>query len=279
MKKCPNCHQIYDVSENFCAKDGAILIAAQNSGQMSSNQQFSAEIPTQVVSKSHSSGEMPTQVFYQPTPVQNVVPRQNDNSKWLFLVIGVLLTALLGMALYLFLPNRNNEKTEAAETKKEATPEPESKPQKPKSSFIQNEKPSLAPPTANTAFPANVARPATSPSGNWSGDWASPSGAYLRQNVSLSEDGNGNVTGQIQWTLVRTNRPEKMSKIGMSATEYVSGKYDPYSQSVTLQGYRKDDPNGVLVMLDSYRLKLSGNNLSGLARNGGKWNGRMSLSR
>jgi hypothetical protein len=55
--------------------------------------------------------------------------------------------------------------------------------------------------------------------------------------------------------------------------------YDAFSQTVMLQGYSKDDPNDILVTLDSYRLKLSGNSLNGSARNGGKWNGRMYLRR
>ncbi len=48
-----------------------------------------------------------------------------------------------------------------------------------------------------------------------------------------------------------------------------------------MRGGNKDDPNNILVMLDQYRLNLAadGRTLNGVARNGGKWNGRVSLGR
>jgi hypothetical protein len=48
-----------------------------------------------------------------------------------------------------------------------------------------------------------------------------------------------------------------------------------------MSGYSKDDPNNVLVMIDDYKLTVSqdGRTLTGVARNGGKWNGHVRLSR
>lgn len=106
-----------------------------------------------------------------------------------------------------------------------------------------------------------------SPSGRWFGDWASPTGAYLKFDLTLSES-SGDVYGQIDWKLLRTTRPDKMSKVGSTAIEYVRGRYDTASRLVTFAGYRKDDPNGMLVMLDQYRLTLSpdGRTLNGTAK-------------
>lgn len=67
----------------------------------------------------------------------------------------------------------------------------------------------------------------------------------------------------------------------MSATEFVRGRFDPGTRVLTMAGYRKDDPNNVLVMVDNYRLNLSGDSraLGGKARNGGSWNATMKLSK
>ena len=48
-----------------------------------------------------------------------------------------------------------------------------------------------------------------------------------------------------------------------------------------MRGTSKSDPNNMLVMLDQYRLNLSsdGRTLNGAAKNGGKWNGRIILSK
>ena len=175
------------------------------------------------------------------------------------------------MASYIvFRPGDDSEKFQTISTTKANT---------------QSETPGMAnavnaavPPTANAPMPSRQASTAT---GRWSGSWSSPSGAYLDVVFNLNDDGTGRVSGQIDWTLRRTRRPEKMSKIGMSAIEYVNGTFDPVSRKLSLQGYRKDDPNGVLVMLDQYRLTRSPDerSMSGSAKNGGKWNARINAAR
>jgi hypothetical protein len=87
--------------------------------------------------------------------------------------------------------------------------------------------------------------------------------------------------GSILWTMRHTARTDKSDKIGQSATEYVRGNFDPTTGTVNLTGYSKEDPNSVLVMLDVYKLQISadGKKLTGAARNGGKWNGKVDLSR
>jgi hypothetical protein len=87
--------------------------------------------------------------------------------------------------------------------------------------------------------------------------------------------------GSIRWTMRQTARSDKNDKIGLSATEYVRGTFDPTTGVINLTGYSKDDPNNVLVMVDVYKLQIStdGRKLTGKARNGGKWNGKVDLSR
>ena len=255
MKQCPICFQSYDISENFCANDGSTL----------STENSLSSIPIT------NSRELATQVVSRPLTSQPLIQPKSDSSKWLYLIIGILGAGFLITIIYLLFFDKNN---------------PDLKIESKKSEQMQNEIVSNSQKSedfTNSSSSANVVSlnqlSDINPSGNWFGDWLSTSGAYLTQKVYLKLDDNNQISGQIEWTLKRTPSPEKMGKIGLSAIEYVRGRYDPSTQTVTFQGYRKDDPNNVLFNLDSYRLKLSNDKLSGLARNGGKWDGRMNLSR
>jgi len=122
--------------------------------------------------------------------------------------------------------------------------------------------------------------PALSPAGQWSGTWSTETGALY--DYVLTIDGSGDqISGRIRWTLRRSPRPDKQTLIGVSATEFVSGRFDPATRLLTFGGTRKDDPSGLLVMLDQYKLTISsdGHSMSGVARNGGKWNGKISLTK
>jgi hypothetical protein len=255
MKRCPKCQQIFPGDDSvFCIDDGATLVphtATPDSGYI--------------------SGDAPTQVLQRPSSP----PAGGENStKWLYLVIGVLATALVAGGVIIYLTRGKEDKpgnTPAAANTNYKTVTPD------------NSAPAKNTAAVNTpAAPGNTAPSMRlSPGGNWAGDWTSPSGAYLTIKVNLDDDGAGNVQGQIEWTLRRTTRPEKMNKIGMTAIEYVRGKYDPSTRNLTMSGYRKDDPNNVLVMVDDYRLGLTADNrgLNGAARNGGKWDGKIKLQR
>lgn len=245
-KQCPQCRREYQGDDSFCLMDGALLVAP-------------GSVPMSAV-----SGDQPTQVVSRRGRV-----KAGSNTRWPFIVIGLLAVVVAGLAGILFLRTSREEASNTRTEKAAANP-------------------ANTPPQQNIAAPSNAvvgnyvppSAPAVSPAGQWRGDWSSPSGAYLKFDLSLSEDG-GRVDGQIRWTLVRTTRPDKISKIGSTATEYVSGSFDPGSRRVSMSGYRKDDPANMLVMLDQYRLNLSadGRTLNGAARNGGKWNGRISLSK
>jgi hypothetical protein len=245
MKQCLKCGQSFTDDNSFCLHDGAVL--------------------SQVVV---SPNMLPTQVVSSPKIEQPISP----GIRMTYVGLIVLLIAVVSCAGYVMYSNfaapgdaryqtirvSNNKNSDRVDT----GPSPELPP--PSKSLISN------PVTPMTA----------SPSGQWSGNWSSSSGAYLKFDLSLNESG-GKADGQINWTLIRTTRPDKINKIGSTATEYVSGRFDPATRQVTLGGYRKDDPNNMLVMLDQYRLNLAadGRTLRGSARNGGKWNARVDLAR
>ena len=84
--------------------------------------------------------------------------------------------------------------------------------------------------------------------------------------------------GQIEWTFKISPVPREQVNIGKRGIEYVRGSYDSRSQSVVLQGYNKHDPDGV-IGIDEYKLKLSGNLLSGQSRNRGTWTGKFTAER
>jgi hypothetical protein len=257
MKKCPNCGQVFSDDNLFCVTDGETLVPS---------------IPDSAPG-GYNSGNAPTQVLQRP---QSQLVATKNNSNLLYLVIGILATALVGLAVVVYVTRSKESGKEKAEANYSNSSTGY------KTSQVDSNVAKNSTSASVISAPANVpvTKPST-PAGTWAGDWTSPSGAYLTLKVSLNDDGAGNVQGQIEWTLQRTNRSEKMNKIGMSAVEYVRGRYDSSGRNLAMSGYRKDDPNNVLVMVDDYRLSLSADdrNLSGAARNGGKWDGKIRLGR
>lgn len=248
MKTCPQCGQQFSDDNSFCLDDGSVLLSQSNAG-------------------SHGTGDQPTQVL-STAPV--VLASSNNGVLYAF--VGILLLVIGGMASYIaFRPGDDSDNFQTVSTTKATNTQSETP-------GMANAVNAAVPPAANAPMPS---RPASTATGRWSGSWSSPSGAYLDVVFNLNDDGTGRVSGQIDWTLRRTRRPEKMSKIGMSAIEYVNGNFDPVTRTLSLQGVRKDDPNGVLVMLDQYRLTLSSDerSMSGSAKNGGKWNARINAAR
>jgi hypothetical protein len=245
MKNCPNCHSVFDDDNDFCPNDGAPLVVGS---------QFT---PTQVIITQHSA---PAQ-----TPT--------GTSPWLYVVIGCLATALVGVGLYAIVADGKRDEL-GNQTSSASSPSPS-----PSIAQTSNAQAAQTPAAIPTMPPSPTVT--VNPDGSWSGDWSTASGAYYALQVNLDGDGSNGLRGQIVWTLRRTPRPDKQFKVGTSATEYVTGRYDPAGRLVTLKGNSKNDPGGLLVMLDDYRLNLSadGRRLAGRARNGGKWNGIVNLSK
>ena len=116
--------------------------------------------------------------------------------------------------------------------------------------------------------------------GDWHGQWTSPSGYIFAATLSLKVTPDGVADGQFVWTLERSPLAEEQRKLGLSATEFVSGKVDRVAGTVTLAGTRKDDPNDV-IFTDRYRLVVgeNGRSLAGVSGNLGDWDGLIFLQR
>jgi hypothetical protein len=263
MKQCPNCKKVFADDLFFCLYDGTSL--TENVAG------FDPAAATEVFPTPPS---VVTETARTPQPVTGPTRR----SPLPYVVIAVLVLISLGLAGAVVVTNLNrfgqnsNQDQKTNEQVKAATPAP---------SPTRSVAPSPSQTSvANTASPKPAASPLDA-TGRWRGQWSTDSGTLLDFDLKLTGTGAYAVDGEIRWTLRRTVRPDKMDKIGLSATEYVRGTFDPETGKLELSGYDKDDPDGVLVMVDDYRLTVSrdGKTLTGLAKNGGKWNGHVRLSR
>ncbi len=236
MKKCPTCNQTFTDDNDFCLNDGTPLISDSTSQ------------PTLIVNAPSANAQPFHHAASSPS---------TGSSNMLYLVIGVLATALVGIAAYAFLlRDTGSGKADGTNTRVNTVASAVTPTANPAASAIPP--PPVAPQVANSNL---------TPSGNWSGDWSGRSSAFTAT-ASFTE-ANGAVTGQIIWTLQKSSNPAKAYKTGLSATEYVRGTYDGVTRLMKIKGVRKDDPNG-LVIYDQYNLSLSENGdlLSGVSKNG-----------
>jgi hypothetical protein len=115
----------------------------------------------------------------------------------------------------------------------------------------------------------------------WSGTWESARGPVYDAELFATFNPSGAVEGRILWTLRKApaNRPDYVGKEGKKGVEYIWGTYAPQSRSLNLEGYRRDDPQGILG-LDRYRLTLSADlgELNGVTYDHGTWKGAFRLS-
>lgn len=120
----------------------------------------------------------------------------------------------------------------------------------------------------------------TNLSGTWQGQWTSPAGFLYAAVLTLEVTSDGLARGDFNWILKRSPRPAEQSKIGMSGTEYLSGRTNTTARTVTLAGTRKDDPNNV-IGLDRYKMVVSddGRVMGGITDNHGDWQGQIILSK
>ncbi len=119
----------------------------------------------------------------------------------------------------------------------------------------------------------------TALAGSWTGTWTGGNFTYDAI-ATLDVSAAGDISGTIVWTLRSTANGNGKDKVGMRAIEYVSGKYYPETGAVVLDGYRKDDPNGIWES-DKYRLILSPTHstMGGITAEHDSWAGQLFLRR
>jgi hypothetical protein len=289
MKQCPHCKKEYGDDMFFCLDDGNPLVGfapeVDPNGPAAATIDMRQGNPTEVL----PTAVPVTEVITQPKPSTPtvIVPRSDSGSPgaqtsaarrstsaFAYVVIGALAATCVALAVALLFMNRDRvfgDQSSATQPANITTATP----------VTNRTSPSPVSNTLATASNQNVktAPKLLSPVGRWKGEWSTDSGTLFDFDLRLTGSADKGLEGQIRWTMRKTVRPDKMNKVGLSASEFVRGTFDS-DGNVKLNGYRKDDPDNVLVMLDEYRLKLSpdSKSLTGSARNGGKWNGHVSLS-
>ncbi len=264
MKQCPICNKVYSDDNVFCQEDGTTLLLVSNTGSYPPVFPTADNETTQIISRPPQiSSQFSTQI-----PAQTV---SKDNSKWLFLVIGILATAVVGMGAFM-LVGRNEKEAKTEPANQNIKIESAAQNTNRAENIVEKNSPKTNQTVEQTKIDPNL-----NPAGNWSGDWNSWGSyrTYFTAQMSLTDDGGGKVSGYIVWNLQSTNNPKKVDKTGTSATEYVQGVYNPATRSVSLRGVRKDDPNNI-VILDAYKLILAENNLTMRGKSKG---GNFSLKR
>jgi len=275
MKECPNCKKLFTDDLSYCLYDGTSLTDEIVD-------QSAPTEPAYTVGRSDPTQVLPNRA--PPTERSPIIeePESQPPSKLPYVVIGALVMTCAVLAVALLVMNLDRL-APASDPKAKIGNDVKSVPA-PSPAFTTNSSP-LADTTKPVNQPVNqpVNKPPAirDPTGKWTGQWSTTSGTLLYIEIDLKETADNGVDGQIKWTLRGTARPDKIDKIGNSAIEYVRGTFEPATGIILMSGYKKDDPNDVIVMLDNYRLTVSpdGSKLTGLARNGGKWNGRLKLAR
>jgi hypothetical protein len=115
--------------------------------------------------------------------------------------------------------------------------------------------------------------------GPWKGTWNGNRFSY-EAIMTLAVNADGHVDGSIKWTLRASPNERASQLIGQSGIENVRGTYYPDSGTLSLQGYGKADPNGI-VELDQYLLVVSPTRMTmgGITGEHGAWNGQFFLAR
>lgn len=229
-------------------------------GPSSDEFRSSTDAPTQIIHRPQISADA-FSTSTQVIPTRDTVghqPPPKGTSPILYVVIGILAAGFVAALIFIFvMPGRTDEAK-----KVEPANSPVAVNTAPPVQLITN---------SNSVSPVSrrPVDPTLTPAGSWSGDWSHDKGtSAFTATAELTETG-GRVEGRIVWTLVRSSNPQKMDKSGLMAVEYVRGTFNPATRLMKLRGYRKDDPNN-LVIYDAYNLSLSADKqtLNGRSKNG-----------
>lgn len=132
------------------------------------------------------------------------------------------------------------------------------------------------------AMPALPARPADS-AADLGGTWRcirTDARGYIHQcAMHLTVDADNRIEGRIEWTLLRSPRPEHRERLGATAVEHIRGRVTS-PESLFFEGHAEDDPQDVIA-LDIYPMQLSpgGGWMFGRTESSGAWTGQFYATR
>jgi hypothetical protein len=115
----------------------------------------------------------------------------------------------------------------------------------------------------------------------WRGTWTGHGYVYDAES-RLTVRPDKSVDGTFAWTLRQTPPGSGLAgKIGRSGTEYVRGRYLPMGRVLQLEGYKTDDPDGIIAGVGKYRLVLADDYsvIGGITSDTLDWSGQLLLTR
>jgi hypothetical protein len=92
--------------------------------------------------------------------------------------------------------------------------------------------------------------------------------------MTLAAGPGGAVDGSINWTLRSVPKESAEHLIGLTGTGNVRGTCNPASATLSLAGYSKSDPNGILLVVSPNRRTMGG-----ITAEHGAWTGQFFLAR
>lgn len=107
---------------------------------------------------------------------------------------------------------------------------------------------------------------------HWQGTWKSRDGWNFAFAMRLDVHEDESADGAIRWELVATPEGSFLAnRVGSSATEYVTGRFDKADNVATVAGYKVSDPT--LLALDSYKFQIKSDKVSfiGMSKHRGEW--------
>jgi hypothetical protein len=107
---------------------------------------------------------------------------------------------------------------------------------------------------------------------NWQGTWKSRSGYTYAFAMKLDVAEDQTAQGWISWELLATPPGSHLaSRVGHTAIEYVSGRFDKANNVATVDGYEVSDPT--LIARDTYKFQIKSDKISFVAmtKNHGDW--------
>jgi hypothetical protein len=107
---------------------------------------------------------------------------------------------------------------------------------------------------------------------NWQGTWKSRSGYSFAFAMQLDVGEDQTAQGWISWELLATPTNSPLApRIGDTAIEYVSGRFDRANNIATVAGY--DISDATLIAKDTYKFQIKSDKISfvGMTKNHGDW--------
>jgi tetratricopeptide (TPR) repeat protein len=209
--------------------------------------------------KMETMGQQENQTWHSIYPTSISAPRSDLTFIFLEFILFLIAFGLIPFGLFSYMSNEQELAMKAAGISKDGQ------------RYRVTDTKSQPTPSTQTISPGV--------NGIWVGEWSNPTsspGFLFLCEIELKTNSANEVSGSIRWNLRKSPSHAEQPKVSQNAVENVRGTYDPESRVASIEGYKKNDPRGIIV-LDKYKLILSvdGETLSGKTYSSGAWDGEL----